>query len=381
MLLTDATTPLGLAWRARQVRQQQARLNQAEARNREAVLHLLLAGGIAGARRAAAALGPVLPEVIRIHLVEHVGHRVNDALRWCVESAAGTAWIVRCPVYTRHIVVVARPDADDLLDALRSRAAEDPSYRVGSSQEATLDEFGSAYRHAFHALSVARHRPDRYAAFLARGELATILADVGAGWAERTLAPLLAHEPARLQDPDSEELMFTLASWLTFHGMATRHLKVHRNTLAARLQLVESLLKVDLGDVATQARLNLAVQLMGRSNAPLTTLDEMLSRPEVLAWAAEQRAQLSGSDPRLLDTLSSWLGHRANIRCTAAALGISASGVRKRIIRVEQLIQRSLLDSPSARYDLCLALLAVRNINQIGLPTTTTLVPRVQSAA
>jgi DNA-binding PucR family transcriptional regulator len=131
---------------------------------------------------------------------------------------------------------------------------------------------------------------------------------------------------------------------------------VHRNTLAARLRLIGSLLGVELAEVATQARLQLALQVVdapgGDSDPPL---EQLLTRPEVRHWAAQQRAPLHGADPRLVDTLRTWLDHRAQIGATATALGVSASGVRKRLGRVEQLVQRSLLDSPSARYDLCLA--------------------------
>lgn len=354
-LLAEATVPLGLAWRMRETRLHAARLERAEARNRETVLHLLLAGGTSGARLAAAALGPVLPETLRIHLVECAGRRLDDAVRWCAEAAGGSAWIVRCPVYRRHVVVVARADADDLVDALRTRAASDPGYHVGSSHEAMLTGFAAAYRHAFHALSVARHRPERYAAFHARGELAEILAGAGSGWAARVLAPLHAYRPARGQDPDAEALVFTLSSWLTFHAGAVRHLKVHRNTLTARLRLVESLLGVDLRDVGTQARLHLALQLAGPGDQAVT-FEELMSRPEVRYWADRQREPLRGNDPRLVDTLRTWLVNGARIGPTAAALGVSPSGVRKRLVRVEQLTQRALLDSPSARYDLLLAL-------------------------
>ncbi|MEV0054352.1 helix-turn-helix domain-containing protein [Saccharopolyspora shandongensis] len=41
---------------------------------------------------------------------------------------------------------------------------------------------------------------------------------------------------------------------------------------------------------------------------------------------------------------------------TAAELGVSVVGVRKRLLRVENLLGRSLLNGPSARYDLYLAL-------------------------
>lgn len=356
VLLSEATVPLGIAWHAREMRVLQRRLEHADARNREAILHLLQAGSVAGARRAASALGSELPATLRVHLVESVDTPANDVLRWCRDIAGGSAWAVRCPVHTRQIVVVARADADDVLSALRARAASDPGFYVGSSQHALLPEFGSAYRRALHALAIAHHRPDRHAAFHSRGELADILAGIGAPWANELLAPLRAYRPARPQDPNSEELQFTLGSWLAFDNLAVRHVKIHRNTLAARLRLIGSLLTMDLDDVKAQAHLHLALQLVGPSQEPRMILAEMLARPEVQHWAARQIEPLRGADPALRETLWLWLNQRASIAETAAVLGISGSGVRRRINRIERLLQRSLLNSPPARHDLFFAL-------------------------
>ena len=354
-LLTAAAACIGLVRQARAARHRQIRLEVAEAHNREAVLHLLMVGATAAARRAAAALGPRLPDMVRLHLVECAGRRVDDAARRAAASA-DTAWIVRCPVYTRHVIVIAPAEDATVAGMLREMAADDPAYHVGSSLAAPLGKVASAYRQAFHALSVARHRADRYAGFRARGELSGLLVEVGAGWAARTLAPLLSYRPARPQDPDADELIATLTSWLDFNSRAARHLKVHRNTLAARLRQIGSLLGDDLAEVPTQARLALALQLRGGPGDPTVTLDELLASPECRSWAEHQLEPLRGSDPRLLDTLRAWISHRAQIAPTAEALRVSASAVRKRLLRIETLTQRSLLDSPSARYDLALAL-------------------------
>ncbi|BCJ32283.1 helix-turn-helix domain-containing protein [Actinocatenispora sera] len=356
-LMSAATVPLGLALRERVVRDRAARLDRVEARNREAVLYLLQAGATSGACRAAAALGLRLSETIRVHLLECAGRSVAEAVRWCNDVAAGSGWATRCPAYRRQIVVVAQPDADDLVRALRERAGADASFHVGTSHAVPVTDFATAYRHAFHALCVARHRPGRYAEFRSRGELADILADAGGAWATRTLAPLRAHRPARSHDPDAAELIDTLTSWLVLRSRAARQLGLHRNTLASRLRLIESILGVTLSDITVQARLHLAIQMQGPSGDPEVSLVELLTRPEAQHWAAEQRAMLRGSDPRLAHTVRTWLRHGALITSTAAALGVSPSGVRKRLVRVEQLLQRAVLDAPTAQYDLCLALL------------------------
>jgi PucR C-terminal helix-turn-helix domain len=50
-----------------------------------------------------------------------------------------------------------------------------------------------------------------------------------------------------------------------------------------------------------------------------------------------------------------WPANDSRLSGTADALGISVPGARKRLCRLEQILQRSLLQSPSARHDLWLA--------------------------
>jgi DNA-binding PucR family transcriptional regulator len=57
-----------------------------------------------------------------------------------------------------------------------------------------------------------------------------------------------------------------------------------------------------------------------------------------------------------MNTLRVWLGKNARIEATASALGISVPGTRKRLTRIEEILERSLLSGPSARYDLWFAL-------------------------
>jgi sugar diacid utilization regulator len=371
--VTDAAGALGLAWRVAEAHRRQTRLDWAEAHNREAVLHLLMVGGVAGAQRAAAALGPRLPDVGRVYLVECVGRTVSATAKRCAAASGGTAWIVRCPVYTRHVIVIAPaapeggtpkvsgPD-EPLAAELRALASAGADCYVGCGQPVPLREIAAGYRQAFHALSVARNRPERYARFRARGELSELLDGVGHAWACRTLGPILSYRPVRGQDPAAEDLLATLRSWLDFQGRATDHLKLHRNTLAARLRHIQRLLERDLSTVDTQSRLYLSLQLLVPPSTPVSEvdvmLDDLLARPEVRHWARLQLDPLAGADPRLMQTLRSWLAHHTQIGAVAADLGASVSGVRKRLLRIEELCGRSLLVGPSARYDLWLALRA-----------------------
>ncbi|NED79453.1 PucR family transcriptional regulator, partial [Streptomyces sp. SID11233] len=180
----------------------------------------------------------------------------------------------------------------------------------------------------------------------------------------------------RGQDPGSQELAATLASWLAFSSHATAHLKIHRNTLAARLRLIGELLGLDLDRVADQAALDLALAVRatptlprpgrpaGDTRAPAPSLDEILRTPAVRAWAAQQLRPLGdpGGAGRTADpytTLRTWLECEAQLGPTAEALSISVPAVRKRLTRLETVLRRSLLRTPSARYDLWLAFRAL----------------------
>lgn len=81
-------------------------------------------------------------------------------------------------------------------------------------------------------------------------------------------------------------------------------------------------------------------------------LDAVLRRPGVRDWAERQLAPVDGSE----ETLRTWLRCQGRLGPAAAELGLSVPGARKRLARLETVLQRSLLRPPSARYDLWLAL-------------------------
>ncbi|MFE3287436.1 helix-turn-helix domain-containing protein, partial [Streptomyces sp. NPDC059233] len=152
-------------------------------------------------------------------------------------------------------------------------------------------------------------------------------------------------------------------AWLNFTSHATRLLKIHRNTLAGRLKLVEALLGLDLARLADQSALSLALRLTPGGSGPgagaerAGDLDGVLRDPRLTDWARAHLGPLTGPDapPGARATVRVWLEHDAQLVPTAAALGISVPGARKRLTRVEALLERSLLQSPSARHDLWLA--------------------------
>ncbi|MEU9236193.1 helix-turn-helix domain-containing protein [Streptomyces subrutilus] len=371
-LLADAAVPLALVLRAEEAARREARAGLAEARAREAVLHLLMNGRLSTAHQVAQALGPSLPEPMRMYVVECRTGRRGEVTRRCRELTGGRAWIVRCPVYVRHLIVLvpadlacARAEHDPLAGAL---VEVDPDCVVGVSGETSLREAPAAYTQAFHALAVARGRGERHARFGPGPELALAAHGAGAGWAGALLAPLHAYEPRRPQDPGGQELRATAHAWLNFSSHATRLLKIHRNTLAARLRLVETLLGLDLARLGDQAALSLALRLTpgGRADGDAAAneaaraapdLDGLLRDPRLTAWARAHLRPLSGPEAPVgaRATLRTWLAHDARLVPAAAALGVSVPAARKRLTRIEALLERSLLQSPSARHDLWLA--------------------------
>ncbi|MFE1413080.1 helix-turn-helix domain-containing protein [Streptomyces sp. NPDC085524] len=382
-LVADAAVPLALVLRAEEAARREQRAALAEARAREAVLHLLMNGRLSTARQIAEALGPSLPDPMRMYVVECRTGQRGEVARLCAELTGGRAWTVRCPVYVRHLIVLvpAGPGAAAVPAAASAPAgaslpvpAEDDALAgalvgvvrdavVGVSAEAPLREAPAAYTQAFHALAVARGRGERHARFGPGPELALAAHGAGAGWAGAFLAPLHGYAPKRAQDPGAQELRATAHAWLNFTSHATRLLKIHRNTLAGRLKLIEALLGLDLARLADQSALSFALRLTPGGLAPdalagrAAGLDDVLSDPRLADWARAHLRPLTGPDapPGARATVRVWLDHDAQLVPAAAALGISVPGARKRLTRVEALLERSLLQSPSARHDLWLA--------------------------
>ncbi|PWI45147.1 helix-turn-helix domain-containing protein [Streptomyces sp. ICBB 8177] len=365
LLLADATSALSLSWLAEHLGRQRLRLRAAEAGTREAAVHLLLNGHTSAARQVAGALGPALPAMVRVYVIEVPP---QDRDRRAEELAAATddeMWIVPCPVYADHIFV--------LEPGTRAPTRAWPPHLtatcwIGESNAVPLRETATGYAQAFHALASARASYERQISFAASPHLTLAIGPAVAAWAKAFLAPIHAHTPGRAQDPDATELLTTAASWISFRSGATAHLKIHRNTLSARLTYIQDLLGVNLHRLADQAALALALRATTAKFPPsperdatgvavTPTLTELLQLPHIRAWAQEQLRPLTAPDvPTYIEeTLTTWLRLDARIGPTAAALSISASAVRKRLTHSEALLKRSLLRRPSAVHDLWLA--------------------------
>lgn len=379
-LLADAVRLLWLCWQVEEAGRARQRLDRADSRAREAVLHLLMLGDRGGAGRVAAALGPRLADPIRVYVAECAlrAGALDELVTQCAEICDGQAWVVRCPVYTRTVIVLA--PADGTLDAVcdhdsQSRLEADPvedgfralvlrrgDLHVGASQVVSLRDTAAGYEQAVHALAAANGSVEKFARFSPREELAALLGEAGRAWARRILAPLLDYLPNRSHDPDAAELKVTLRAWLSFFNNATKQLKIHRNTLSARLRHIERLLDCDLGQISAQATLHLALRLLDyprSSSAPVhqDSVEALLDTAAVRLWAQHQLAPLLIDDAGLcLTTLRAWLASNGRLDAAATALGISVPGTRKRLLRLEGVLERSVLNGPSARYDLWLAL-------------------------
>jgi hypothetical protein len=375
VLLADASRVLGLCWRLEEAEHTRRRVASAMAHSREAVLHLLMIGSLAAARRIAAALAPRLPNLTHVYVVECPAHRRHQIAHQIERFANGQAWIVPCPVRPGHLIALIPPDRGSPaagrahLDQLIAEHV--PESRVGASEEVPLRETAIGYEQAFHALAVARGVPGGYARFDRHTDLTPFVGGSGHTWAAEFLRPCLAYTPARRADPGAEELLATLNSWLTFDSGASRHLKIHRNTLSARLRLLDELLGLDLTRVPDQSAAWLALRLHAVRRTPVpppeparpVTLDGLLATPAAGVWARSQLRPLDRTGPPAgAETIRAWLRADTRLPATAAALGISAPATRKRLTRIEQALGRSLLHAPSAKHELWLAMRALGSL-------------------
>ncbi|MEU8638603.1 helix-turn-helix domain-containing protein [Amycolatopsis sp. NPDC048633] len=363
VLLADVSRLLGLCWRVEEAEQTRQRVASAMAHSREAVLHLLMIGSVPTARRIAATLRHRLPDLCRVYIVACPAGRRDLVADRIEHFARGRAWIVPCPVYPHHLIALVPPGRDHSATRLDRVIAERvPESRVGAGEELPLRETAIGYEQAFHALAVARGVPGGYARFDRHTDLTPLIDPRGHAWATGFLAPCLSYTPARRADPGAEELLATLNSWLIFETGASRHLKIHRNTLTARLHLLDGLLGVDLTHVSDQSAAWLALRLHSAHHASTTpprpaTLDGLLGTPAASVWARSQLHPLERADlPNGLETVRAWLRADTRLPATAAALAISAPATRKRLTRIEQVLGRSLLHAPSAKHELWLAM-------------------------
>lgn len=368
-LLADAAPVLGLCWRLAYAERSRRRAESAEAHSREAVLHLLMVGDVPPARRIAAALGSRLPDLLRVYIVECPPTRRSSLFGVISRDTRSQAWLVPCPVRANHLIALVPAASVDQLperdaDLERLIVQQAPDCRLGVGGQVAISATAISYEQAFHALAMARGAPQRFALFHESADLVPLLGAGVRDWAQTLLEPCLRYVPPRRADPDARELLGTLSSWITFDNAASRHLKIHRNTLAGRLRRINELLDVDLYRLEGQAVCWLALRAYRPPGAAvggrgqLVSLTGLLAAPAARAWAQAVLRPLADGSPVGVDTLRAWLLADARIAATAADLGLSQPAVRKRLVRAERALGRSLLRGPSARHELWLAMRA-----------------------
>ncbi|TQF06106.1 hypothetical protein E6W39_32660 [Kitasatospora acidiphila] len=373
-LITHTETVLARLLAARESAAERATLHQVSASLRVAAFQLLMGGQITLARRIASPLlpGVLVHERARVYLVDCTTTDRNVTARVLAGSLAGRALLARCPAYDTHLVVLAPLPLDASLDeqgwcptglALRGVVEPRPDHHLGGSTTVDLAQTADAYREAFNALTVARNLPHRHALYQAQTQLAQLVGEPAAGWAERLLGPVL-----ELPRNQRDEVIETTRLALAFsHAQTGKILDVHRNTVARRIERGVGLLGLDWGSFQDRALLDLALQLLTeatgaseatdqRSAGRRVGLPEILSSEAARAWAQAFLAPLAEDRRPLLRTLAGWVAAGANARDTQTALGLHQQTVLDHLRTAERLLQRELTVGRSGAYELAWAL-------------------------
>lgn len=357
---------MGVYLGAQRAQQTEQRLGEVRMRVREAVFDLLRVGNSGAARQVAATIGESLPDPIRMAVLEGVPQRSREAYLGDPESLGPCVWAFRAAGRRDTVILLSPAHQRGTFDDLVAGIVSETGCRVGLSDGVPLRETGIGYEQALHALYAAPVDSRRNERFQSRSKLAYELGPPAAVWAAQLLDPLLRYEPPRRGAPGSDELVHTARIWLRLAQQAPRDLEIHRNTTRDRLRLIGQLVGADLNRVADQSVLSLALRLYARTPdgglprdaGPAPELSTLLDQPEAVLWAYRQlRPLLWRCSDVGVQTVRVWLAHDASVAATATAMGVSASAVRKRLLRVSRVLGRALLKLPGARHDLWLALL------------------------
>ncbi|MZD04434.1 PucR family transcriptional regulator [Streptomyces sp. SID5785] len=337
---------------------------------RFAVLQALLSGDALLARRMTTGAVPPILEAgrLRLHLLhclpadrERIVHAMQDP-----SGYHGPDLIVQCPVFKEHLICLIADDGPDgeataPQSPRPSRAAdlhrlveENTPYALGVSDAHPLTETAAAYTQAAHALSAARTVPDRVAHYHGRTPLEGVLPQAAAlGWARTFLQPLE-------QAPRISVDIARLALWMPRTGVA-KLLDMSRNTVAAHIRRVESVLAVDLGDIRVRAAVHLALALDGAATArpaddadgEPVALGDLFRSERAAAWARTRLRPLAERNRR---TLEAWVAENADAQQAARLLGISRNTVRAHLRAAESELGLDLLTLGSGIHEVVHAL-------------------------
>ncbi|MFF7930381.1 DNA-binding protein Fis [Streptomyces sp. SAI-126] len=364
-VLTHTAQVLELLLRARETTEAGRRLKRATSDLRLAILQLLMVEDTVSARRVAAGLWPGLldTDTACVYVLEGSASERERLAEECLGVTGDRALVVRCPAMDKHVIIVTTGEAAG--QALRSLVDRSPGTLLGGSSRQSLARTATAYGQAVSALAVARVRPDKAALYAERNHPERLM-DPGAlrAWTARLLRPLDTlplHTRAELLATTRLGLEFTAVS-------AAKVLGVSRNTVRARMERVESLLRTDFTDLTVRATVHLALSTQvsladgqgehGGARQDCVRLGELLAGPALGAWARELLGRLDNDGRDLRRTLRSWIAAGGNAERAAQALAVHAQTVREHVRSAEPVLERQLIASGSDLYEVVLAHLA-----------------------
>ncbi|MFB7499139.1 helix-turn-helix domain-containing protein [Streptomyces sp. NPDC056161] len=347
------------------------RLRRATADLRLAILQLLMVEDTIAARRVAAGLWPGLldTDTASVYVVEGAAEKRDRLIDECIEATGGRALVVRCPAMDRHIIVVSPTAAAG--ERLRSLVDSRPGIYLGGSVRQSLARTSLAYGQAISALAVAHFRPDQTAVYAERTHPQTLM-DLTAlrAWSADVLRPL-----DTLPHHTRAELFATTRLGLEYTAVnAAKVLGVSRNTVRARMDRVEALLRTDFSDLAVRATVHLALNTQAGCAAPVThgpaaeppavRLGGLLAGTAIRAWAHDLLGRLVHDGRDLRGTLRAWIAAGGNAERAAQDLGVHAQTVREHVRSAEPVLERQLLAAGSDLYEVVLAHLVVGDLTE-----------------
>ncbi|WP_327312228.1 helix-turn-helix domain-containing protein [Streptomyces sp. NBC_01235] len=370
-IVTHTVGVLELLLRAQQTAATGHRLARATADLRLAILQLLMVEDTVAARRVSAGLWPGLldTDTACVYVVESSPEERDRLAAACLAATHDEALVVRCPAMDGHVIVVVPDDAT--ARELRSLCDRNPGACLGGSARQSLARTATAYGQAVSALAVARFRPDKTAVYAERTHPERLMdPEVLRTWTTRLLRPL-----DTLPHHTRAELLATTRLGLEFTAVsAAKVLGVSRNTVRARMERVETLLRTDFSDLTVRATVHLALNTqvgiaedVTGAEAASAGLGELLTGPALRVWAQDLLARLETDGRDLRGTLRAWIAAGGNSERAAHRLGVHAQTVREHVRSAEPVLERQLLAAGSDLYEVVLAHLAVGDLNQPDL--------------
>ncbi|MFJ1969691.1 helix-turn-helix domain-containing protein [Streptomyces sp. NPDC087903] len=373
-IVTHTAQVVELLLRAREATEAARRLELAAADLRLAILQLLMVEDTVSARRVAAGLWPGLldTDTACVYVVES-GPGERDALAAeCRDVTAERALVVRCPAMDRHVIVVAPGEAAG--EELRSLIRRRPGTFLGGSVRQSLARTATAYGQAVSALAVARFRPDKTAVYAERTHPERLMdPEALRVWTTQVLRPLdvLPHHTRA-------ELLATTRLGLEFTAVsAAKVLGVSRNTVRARMERVEGLLRTDFSDLTVRAVVHLALNTQvglgeeavdgGTRRAGQPQVGDLLAGPGLRTWACDLLGRLDRDARDLRRTLRTWIAAGGNAERAAQTLGVHAQTVREHVRSAEPVLERQLLSAGSDLYEVVVAHVATGDLRPPAL--------------